>query len=267
MQFSQNENQTQWLVSEHCLPWLTYAGGCNLPDAITQRNVTFCVKLFEAASLSSACTRLQIPGFYPVWHVMWGCVGWVSASIQDVSYNKCVPASWGTCCSSGMRSSNPRSKCPGAASCWGKGDDQERRESVFHVDKQPDSGGNTKEAWQRKSSGLTEAFSQVLTVSQGGMTTEFCDGEKSLSCNSSSYSPAPSSATHTMWSDASWILEIHSSALKNMQMNEVNKEMKGPFSSIYYFSLLLLQNTLHFFSLSFLYVFPFAFLKKKICLI
>lgn len=161
--------------------------------------MTFCVKLFEAASLPSACTRLQIPGLYPVWHVMWGCVGRVSASIQDVSYNKFVRASWGTCCSSGMRSSNPRSKCPGAAFCWGGGGgDQERRDSVFHVDKQPDIGGNTKEAWQRKSSGLTEAFSRVLTVSQGGMTTEFCDGEKFLSCNSSSYSPAPNPATHTM---------------------------------------------------------------------
>ena len=31
-----------------------------------------------------------------------------------------------------------------------------------------------------------------------------------------------------------------------MQTNEVNKESKGPFSSIYYFSLLLLQNTLQF---------------------
>ena len=125
---------------------------------------------------------------------------------------------------------------------------QERRHCVFHIDKQPDSGGNMKEAWQRKSSGLTKAFSWGLTVSEGGMTTEFCGGQKSPSCNSSSYSPTPSPATHTMWSDASWILEIHSSALKNtMQTNEVNKESKGPFSSIYYFSLLLLQNTLQFF--------------------
>lgn len=65
-----------------------------------------------------------------------------------------------------------------------------------------------------------------------------------------------------MWSNASWILEIHSSALKNtMQMNEVNKEIKGPFSSIYYISLLLPKH-LMIFSLSFLYVFFFAFWKN-----
>ena len=220
-------------------PWLTYAVGCNLPNVIIQRNVTFCVKLFEAASLSSAFTRLQIPGLYPVWHIMWDCVCWVSANIRTVSYNRCVSASWGTHCSSGMRSSDPRSECAGAASCREEGG-QERRDCVFHIDKQPDSGGNTKAGCQRKSSGLTEAFSWALTVSQGGMTTEFCGGEKSPSCNSSSYSPTPSPATHTMWNDASWILEIHSSALKNtMQMNEINKESKGPFSSIYYLSLLL----------------------------
>ena len=127
---------------------------------------------------------------------------------------------------------------------------RERRDCVFHIDKQPDSGGNTKEAWQRKSSGLSEGQkpSPGLSLSPKVGWLQNSVAEKSPSCNSSSYSPTPSLATHTMWSNASWILEIHSSALKNtMRMNEVNKEIKGPFSSIYYISLLLLQNTLQFF--------------------
>lgn len=210
-------------------PWLTYAVGCNLPNVIIQRNVTFCVKLF-GGSFSVFCFH-QTPntGLYPVWHIMWGCVCWVSANIQTIFFiisvslllgGHVAPHGWGV-------------QILGA-SVWvlplaGRKRGRERRDCVFHIDKQPDSGGNTRKPGRGRVQGSPKDKPfPGLSLSPKVGWLQNSVAEKSPSCSSSSYSPTPNLATHTMWSNASWILEIHSSALKNtMQMNEVNKEIKG----------------------------------------
>ena len=76
---------------------------------------------------------------------------YITANIRTVSYNKCVSASWGTCCSSEMRNSNPRSECPGAASCQEEGGSGE--ETLCFPHRQA-----TRQWWEHEGSLAEEEF-------------------------------------------------------------------------------------------------------------